>query len=627
LTSLERLADRGRLRAAFDRVRAQGGAPGVDGMDPVTFGRDVEESVTALARSLLDGSYVPKAMRAMRLPRHADPRGRELHVPTVTDRVAQRAFVDLVAPALEAHQHPGSFAYRPGRSAARAAELVRSALPELPWVVDADIESFFSSVRHDLLAEQMRAWLGDERLVRLVERWVCAPVVRAGAVHRQEIGLPTGAPISPLLANLFLTPLDQAVGTPPRVYARFADDFVVCCREELDARACLRLAQETLSILGLRVNTTKTRVLDAREESFVFVGHLLRLNSVEADPSERFDRPRRRTLYVSDPGSALTKRGERLAVHNSGVEVVSVPLREIGAIVAFGACNLTAAALVACIERGIPVSLLSARGRWCGRFESWCSPMAAVRHRQALAALDPACAVVLARSFVCGKVQNQRRLLQRHAARRGSEEVRLLAPELTTALEAARAAGTLDALRGAEGAASRAYFAAFGHLLGSGEEWGFRGRVRRPPRDPINSMLSFGYTVLTNEVTTALLKSGLDSYTGFLHSPRHGRHSLALDLVEEVRPVIVDALVLSVVHRNVLRPEHFATDPVTDAVHLSDDARKIFLREYERRVLTLATHPRTGERVSYRRALELQAQQLIGVLYDADAAYLPLQLG
>jgi len=184
-------------------------------------------------------------------------------------------------------------------------------------------------------------------------------------------------------------------------------------------------------------------------------------------------------------------------------------------------------------------------------------------------------------------------------------------------------ADTINGLLGLEGAATREYFQALGPLLGG--EWAFKGRHRRPPPDPVNALLSFGYTLLLHDAIAALETAGLDPYSGFLHQARVGRPSLALDLIEELRPVIVDSVVLRALRTGMLHREDFVTDPGPPvSCRCTRDALKRYIAAYERRMLTLFTHPSSGRRVSYRVGLALQARALADELLDPAKRYEPL---
>lgn len=271
---------------------------------------------------------------------------------------------------------------------------------------------------------------------------------------------------------------------------------------------------------------------------------------------------------------------------------------------------------------GTGLIMLDDRGGPGGRLASLTCTDASVRRAQYRAADDERTARDLAKAFADGKIANMRVSLLR-ASRRGPD------PAVTSAAETLAItrlvlgdAATYDQVLGHEGSASREYFRAWRQIVG--DPWEFTARKRRPPPDPV-AMLSFGYTILAQEAVAALETAGLDSAVGFLHRARWGRPSLALDLMEEFRPVIVDAVVLRCVPAGIVRHDEFTTAPEVGC-RMSARARQAFLAAYERRMLTLFTHEPAGRRVSYRVGLGLQARALARtVLEPADRAYRPVR--
>jgi CRISPR-associated protein Cas1 len=231
-----------------------------------------------------------------------------------------------------------------------------------------------------------------------------------------------------------------------------------------------------------------------------------------------------------------------------------------------------------------------------------------LRRRQYAAAVDPARCLALARQFVQAKIANCRTLLRRNHP----SPAETLLSDLKGDIRRAGRADRLDALLGVEGTAAHRYFSAFAEMLHPGEgetaTFDLESRNRRPPRDPVNALLSLGYAMLTREWTVTLFSVGFDPYLGFYHQPRYGRPALALDLMEEYRPLIADSLVLTVVNNGELRSEHFARAP--GAVSLTAAGRRKFIEAYERRMSQEITHPVFGYRISYRRVLEVQARLL-----------------
>lgn len=613
--------DMDRLLEAWDRVARAGGAAGADGVTISEFATDAPGRLKFLSGQVRNGEYEPHPLLAVRIPKHGDPEGRELLVPAVGDRVLQRAVHDVLAPIFEPRFLPCAHGYRPGHSVRGAVGAARAALAQRPWVLDGDVQDFFPSVPHALVLAALDAWIDSHVIRDLVLAWLRTPALRSNALEARASGLPLGSPLSPLLANLVLHELDVALWSPDTTYVRYADDFLVCCPDRHQAERALAAARNALAELGLSLGEMKTRVINAADESLVFLGHLLR---AQPEDSAAYETPRRRTLYISEPGCEIGHRGGRLVVERMGAEVLSVPLRTVRDIVVLGPAELTSGAISTCLRTGIDVNFLSSHGRWWGALRSWESPSPELRQLQAIQTGDAARSLAIARAFIAAKIANQRRLLQRQASRHPSESVDAALEKLEGRVQAARNAQDRLTLMGVEGAASRVFFAALAGLVPA--DLGFSGRARRPPTDPVNSLLSFGYTLLANEMSAACHQAGLDPFLGFLHQVRPGRRSLALDLVEELRPVIVDSLVIAVLRRKVLKGEHFHQESATGAVLLRDEPRGVFLREYELRLLTRFTYGPTGEKTSYRRGLALQAQQLARMLREPDLEYVPILL-
>jgi CRISP-associated protein Cas1 len=307
--------------------------------------------------------------------------------------------------------------------------------------------------------------------------------------------------------------------------------------------------------------------------------------------------------------------------HRDGV-VFKLNLRRIRQVVCLGRVGMTTPFIHQALRRGIDIVLLTEHGQPGGRLQSLAHTDPTVRRAQYRAAEDPDLRLELARGFVDGKLANLRTALLR-ADRRKPNPTRTA---ITETLEITRLVladtTSLDELRGHEGTASREYFR--GIRLVIGDDWGFAARQRRPPPDPVNAMLSFGYTLLVHEAVAALEAARLDPAVGFLHQTRWGRPNLALDLMEEFRPTIVDAVVLRLLTTAMIKPEQFETIPDRGCL-MTDRARHTYLAAYERRMLTLFTHAGTGRRVSYRVGLGLQAKALARTLLDTTRPYHPIR--
>jgi CRISP-associated protein Cas1 len=317
-------------------------------------------------------------------------------------------------------------------------------------------------------------------------------------------------------------------------------------------------------------------------------------------------------LYVQAHGAQIGRSGDCLEIRLKDGTTSTARLREVSQVNVFGQVALTPSALHELCSRGIDVALFSFGGWFYGTAGGFPEQNVLLRIAQFAAAADPAVRLGLARALVTGKILNQRTLLRRNA----EDGAKSLLADLKVLAARAEDAASVDELLGFEGSAARAYFAGFAKLLsprsGDRTTFDFEGRNRRPPRDPVNALLSLGYALLSKDARIALLSVGFDPTAGFLHRPRHGRPSLALDLMEEMRPLIVDSTVLSAVNTEVLRDEHFVR--AAGGCALTDTGRKAFLGAYERRMDQEVTHPLFGYTVSYRRILHVQARLLSRVV-------------
>jgi CRISPR-associated protein Cas1 len=298
-------------------------------------------------------------------------------------------------------------------------------------------------------------------------------------------------------------------------------------------------------------------------------------------------------------------------------KVVRVPLAKVEQVMVLGDITLTTPALHALLERRIAVHYLSAHGRSYGALTADWGKNSGVRLAQYALFGDPARRFAVARQCVAGKLLNMRTTLLRYArSRDDSAALQEAAGSIRTCLRAiARLPAPaqvdpsdrmhgLGPLLGLEGSASAAYYGVFGALLKG--EWGFAGRVKRPPTDPINALLSFGYTVVTNQIVSLVHAVGLDPGLGVLHQPGFGKPALALDLIEAFRPIIVDSVVITMVNTSQIAPQDL--DAEVGAYRLKDDARKAFLEKLEARLSERVQHPVFGYQTSYRRCIELQAR-------------------
>ena len=309
------------------------------------------------------------------------------------------------------------------------------------------------------------------------------------------------------------------------------------------------------------------------------------------------------TLYITLADSYLSLDGENVVIIDGDREIGRVPLHNLEGIVSFGYRGTSPALMGACAEKNISLCYLTPQGRFLARVTGRIKGNVLLRERQYKSSMDEQESLEIAKNCIFGKVYNCRWVLERairdHGMQIDKEKVKNASLKLKHALTLIREARLKEQLRGYEGEAASIYFGVFDELiLQQKKDFGFSGRNRRPPMDNTNALLSFSYTLLTNTMASALETVGLDPYVGYLHTERPGRASLALDMIEELRPVIADRFVLLLINKRMIQGKAFKKKE-NGAVIMSDDARKLVLAEWQNKKKETLMHPFLQEKVEW----------------------------
>ncbi|MGL6260394.1 CRISPR-associated endonuclease Cas1 [Vibrio sp. WXL210] len=546
---------------------------------------------------------------------------RPLAVPPFLDRVMQRACAQILTPCFEKVMNPSSHGYRPGRSRLTAKDEINYWVRKgYTWVYESDLKDFFESVDHRHLEVRLRALYGNDPLVMQLLNWMAADVRFMGEMIKREKGLPQGSPLSPLLANLMLDDFDHDMQTRGFKLVRFADDFVVLCKSPEQARRASRYATQTLAEHGLKLNQDKTHIKPighgVQYLGYLFVGDLvLDLSGSEyndgtalvkgettiqpgwlanisqhkqhkiaentsAKTLETIATPSTETIKavgecdstgeivcVSGAMSVLSTQQGRLVIKRDDECIFSAPWRNLQAVTLFGLQHITTPALKAAMSNSVPVHFADTMGRYQG--VAW-NGRAELGHQMWLAQqkafLDQEASLAAAKSVVCAKISHQCSVLRNR---------RIAVPASMKAVNTrVTAAEDFQALNGYEGAAAAAYFKAIAGDLDP--KWQFDNRNRRPPTDPLNVLLSLGYSLLHGYVDSLAKTQGLLPTQGFYHQS-HGTHSaLASDLMEPFR-YWVDGVALRMLNKNQLSVDDFVLS--SDGCQIDKAARNKFLAE------------------------------------------------
>lgn len=557
-TLLQQCIGDGALADAWAKVFSNAGCPGVDGVSVETYREEALSHLASLRTEVVSGRYRPDPLLGVAIPK-SNGRLRHLAIPTVRDRVLQTAVAQLLTRLLDPDFDDASFAYRCGRSVQQATARIKDCRDQgLCWVVDADIQDFFDSIDHAILLPALRQRLPDGSLDQLLAQWLGASVLESGQQRSIELGVPQGSPISPLLSNLYLHPLDRALGGAGYTLVRYADDFLVLCRSRNEAESALLLTRSTLADLRLNLNEEKSRVTHF-QAGFRFLGvrfegekvtpvdaeaarwvlpcassaparptpaqapsaatepatvvpvaqavtddeatELSDPEAVQLDDDDGLALPR--SVYVTTQGVRLTRQGERMVVSRGLDAIARIPLRQLDQIVVHGNAVVSTALIRYCQDKRLGLAFADANGIDPVVLDTNAQTSMALLQAQVARNGDSVFAMRVARACIEGKLHNCRALLRRFSRRNSPDRVARAISIIGRTLQRLDRLSDLNSLRGHEGRAARAYFAALASLLPEG--WGFERRNRRPPRDPVNAMLSYGYAVLSHTMQSALM--------------------------------------------------------------------------------------------------------------------------
>jgi CRISP-associated protein Cas1 len=328
--------------------------------------------------------------------------------------------------------------------------------------------------------------------------------------------------------------------------------------------------------------------------------------------------------YINQQDAFIGKIDERLTVIVEKNKLLDIPLIKLDGVVVMGRATISPAAIFELLQRKIPLTFLTENGTYLGKLEPELTKNIFVRDAQWKAAGETPQSIHIVRGFVRGKLKNYRSSLSKTQRNHSELSLEPAIERISQTISKLEKVETIDSLRGLEGAGSAAYFSVFNQLIRAD---GFIFKPRhRPATDPVNSLMNFGYTLLRQEVESAINIIGFDPYLGYLHVQRYGRVGLAFDLMEEFRPLVADSVILNAINNRMLTPDDFTVEPISQVVRLSDTGRRTFLTLLEKKKQSKFKHPVLGRQCTYREAFEIQARLLAKYLMGEIEQYPPLVL-
>lgn len=636
------------LDRAWEKVRGNGGCAGGDGVSIPAFQPGAARQIAALSTRLAAGKYHAAPYRIVAIPKKHGG-ARRLVIPSLSDRIVQTALAQALGPVLEPQFEESSFAYRPGRSVKQAVQAIERWRDAGFWyVVEADIVDFFDNIRHgrllDKLERALAGWGGAQEIVDHIALMLEHQAAQTGIADR---GVAQGSPLSPLLANLYLDAVDEAMEGKGVRLVRFADDFVVLCKRQKDSARALAVAVEALGAEGLDLHSDKTRIIDF-DRGFEFLGHLFvrsfalqqvsdprddalsllrgiaeddraraqQDELVEAQAEAGYDRGAR-VLYVTEPRRRLGLHNLSFAVRSdAGRDMAVISHERVDRIEVGPAVEVDAAIYDHCLATGTELALVNGYGETQGLLVRPETGMAELQLAQASAAANDALRATYARALVDARIRNQRTQLFRLNRKPQDPDVIAALARMKRHLRKLDGCAQVAQMTGLEGAVGAEYWPALGRLT-TGTEQSFRRR--RPADDAMNATLNYLAAILTRDMRAAVVASGLHPGFGLLHATRDRADALVYDLVEPFRAPLAEGLAAYLFNARRLRPEMFHPLP-EGGMRIGREARGAIIRGYEHAAAKRVNVTGRSYKLAWRPLMRRQTQDLAKALRAGDPA-------
>lgn len=656
------------LMAAWTKVRLKSRIAGIDGITLDLFAANLNERLQHLQTLLNQEAYFASPALGFYRPKKSGGK-RLIGIHTVSDRLVQRLLLEEIYYSLEEIFLDCSYAYRPDRNIQQAVAHFSHHYQYHPsWVIKADIESFFDNLCWALLLTEIENISLNSELFTLLSQQLKTGIILNGQYVNFGKGVIQGSLLSGTLANLYLNNFDRQCLSQGINLVRYGDDFVIACPSLLAAEKTIKKIEFWLKEIYLNLQESKTKIY-APDEEFSFLGYQFVKGNIYAPPPPNtqggggsasesglsYQRKNRTLQFISRPPKGdkvanskypitsrpehywsepmttlyITEQGSFLKVQNQQFQIFcqqelrcKIPVNRVTHMVIFGCCNISHGAIGLALSKRIPVMFLSQRGRYFGRLQTEGYAKVEYLERQVICSTKAEFIRQQAEIIVLAKLHNSRALLLKLNRRHSTKEAEAAIESLASLMTKLVNAESMDALRGYEGKAAVVYFQGLSSLLAN--PFTFEKRTKRPPKDPVNSLLSLGYTLLSQNVFSFVQTMGLHTHFGNLHVPRDNHPALVSDLMEEFRAQFVDSFVAYLVNSKIFTLDDFTSPDAQGGVYLYPNSLKKFLKHWEDKLQTEITHPHTGYKVTYRRCIELQVREYISCLLGDVEAYRPM---
>ncbi|MBR0173031.1 MAG: CRISPR-associated endonuclease Cas1 [Lachnospiraceae bacterium] len=592
--TLETVLSGENVREAMKKLREKPDVAGLDGVRLSEMPEYWETNGERIREELLSGSYKPGLISRREIVAGNGKRRRVVMINAV-DRLLQRMLYQVLEPVVDSVLSEHCYAFRTGRGTLDAAKKAASCMESgKTWVAEIDIKSFFDSIPIDVLLDKLKVLVTDEIVMRLIRSLLTATTDDYGEVSRVEHGLLQGAALSPVFANLYLNAFDQALSDEGLSFYRYGDDINIYCETYEEAIRVRRLAEEKLNEEGLTVHPGKGGVFLGKTRQCLGFEFSEKAGKIYISRSVK----QKRDVYHHWQKSAVRKAGKRYHLVSGGVLSRKdftllfenedgkrfLPVEAIEQLNIYSDVTFTSGFFEYANRMGLRISLVDKSGEPVGSFV----PFAArgsyeTEAAQLLLLKNEPDRLKLAKRYQNANIFNLRAVLRYYDRRGDDSEIAETIAFMTELLKKVNEAKQADVLMIYEAQARQRYYRCFNRIM-SDSDFTFVSRNRRPPKDPLNAMISFGNTLLYHLTANEIRMTSLDIRFGILHNSRKRTESLNLDVADLFKPVIVDRTIFTLVNRKIISPFADFREVENGGIYLSEKGRRKFIREYENKL-------------------------------------------
>ncbi len=620
---IKQIADKEILISKAHMLRKRDFKPGSDGMSASGAALWIEINAKRLCREIENGGYEPMPAASFRIAKK-DGRFRRISKLTAVDSAIQYAAIDAVNELCESRFSPKSFAYRQGKGIGQAVEMFCANARNYRFAAEIDPSACYDNIDYEVLEKALSDILGEEKTVSLFMKFARMPYMENGEIITPEKGILQGAPISPLLCNIYLDRLDRFMEENGVEFIRYADDIVIFANTLDETRKMSsRIGDFMNNELKLSINEKKFKTdspLNMKYLGYKFESDKKGIVALEANASLNtsyrlwHEAESYNNMGITDiiSDGILRPKDYSLAFESDSADC-DIPVETVDVINIYSDVVFDSGFLKKALQNKIEINVFEKSGNLLGTFTPFTSLKSPRQTSQQLNAYyNEECRLEIAKEIVLGSIHNLRLNIRYYNKQNPNAYLEKVINKTYEIAAEIKELADYEALLLAEARVRELYFSCFDMFI-ENEDFVFERRSRKPPRNEINAMMSFGNAVLYNIIATEINKSSLDIRIGFLHATNNRKNSLNLDIAELLKPLIVDRTIFTLVNRNLIKKHHFEQSE-SGGIMLDGEGKRIFLKALHEKLNTVITEK--DKKMNYRHIIKAEVRKLSGCIKE-----------